>query len=204
MSVTISTASLCGYRNHNSELIMSVLHTHPAGQVNIECIQGDITDQPDMDAVVNAANAQLMPGGGVAGAIHRQAGPELAQACAPLAPIKPGEAVITPAFNLPNRHVIHCLGPVYGIDQPEDKLLAACYRNALSLGEANALASIAFPAISTGAFGYPIKPAAHISLTAIRSFNSYQHLRHIRFVLWNTEDLQIFQQALKQIFSNGD
>jgi len=179
-----------------------IVHPHPSGQIKIECVQGDIIDQPDMDAVVNAANAQLMPGSGVAGAIHREAGRELARACAPMAPVKPGEAVITPAFNLPNKYVIHCLGPVYGIDQPEDRLLAACHRNVLSLAEANALTSIAFPAISTGAFGFPIDAAARISLTAIRDFHSYRHLEHIRFVLWSNGDLEVFTRSLEQVFNS--
>src|SRR5699024_9678184 len=99
----------------------------------IEIVEGDIAAQPDLDAVVNAANAQLMPGGGVAGALHRAAGPKLAEACKPRAPIEPGEAVITAGFELPNQWVIHALGPRYGIDQPSDELLAAAYRNVLSL-----------------------------------------------------------------------
>lgn len=173
------------------------------GQVTIECLRGDITNQPDMDAVVNAANAQLMPGGGVAGAIHRKAGRELISECEPLAPIKPGEAVITSGCNLPNKHIIHCLGPVYGVDQPEDELLAACYRNALSLAEANALQSIAFPALSTGAFGYPIEPAAHVTMGAIRDFNGYRNLQQVRFVLWGESDLSVFLQALRLVFQQS-
>ncbi|MFO7995007.1 MAG: macro domain-containing protein, partial [Marinobacter sp.] len=86
----------------------------------VECVRGDITRQDDIQAVVNAANAQLMPGGGVAGALHSAAGPGLAEECRPMAPIRPGEAVITGAHNLPNRFVIHCLGPVYGVDEPSD------------------------------------------------------------------------------------
>lgn len=173
------------------------------GNLIIECRQGDITDQPDMDAIVNAANAQLMPGGGVAGAIHRRAGQALADECMPLAPIRPGEAVITGAHDLPNRHIIHCLGPVYGVDQPEDELLASCYRNALNLAEANNLQSIAFPALSTGAFGYPLEPAAHVTLGAIRDYNAYRNLRHIRFVLWDENDLNVFSQALALVFNRS-
>ena len=94
--------------------------------VTVECIKGDIADQPGIDAVVNAANAELRIGGGVAGAIHRAAGTSLEAECRPLAPINPGEAVITKAYKLPNRHVIHCLGPRYGIDEPSDQLLARC------------------------------------------------------------------------------
>ncbi|MEX2516739.1 MAG: macro domain-containing protein [Gammaproteobacteria bacterium] len=174
--------------------------------VTIECLQGDITRQSDVDRVVNAANAQLMPGGGVAGAIHNRAGPGLAAECDPLAPIRPGEAVITAAHLLPNKHIIHCLGPIYGIDQPEDDLLAACFRNALNLAEANGLRSIAFPAISTGAFGYPLEPAAHVSLGAIRDYivperKLVQNLELVRFVLWNPADLQVFSEAMQLVFT---
>ncbi|HAS30060.1 MAG TPA: hypothetical protein DCS56_08975, partial [Alcanivorax sp.] len=118
--------------------------------MDIECVQGDITAQPDLDAIVNAANARLATGGGVAGAIHRAAGPELARECAPLAPIEPGQAVLTGGHGLPNPHVIHCLGPVYGRDRPADRLLADCYRNALRLAEDAGLTSLGFPALSTG------------------------------------------------------
>jgi O-acetyl-ADP-ribose deacetylase len=125
--------------------------------VIIECVKGNIADQPDMDAVVNAANAELRVGGGVAGAIHQTAGPGLEQETRPFAPIRPGQAVITGGHDLPNRYVIHCLGPVYGVDEPSDNLLAACYKNALRLAEENNIRSIAFPAISTGAFGFPME-----------------------------------------------
>src|SRR5680860_293920 len=103
--------------------------------IEFEAVLGDIANQPDADAVVNAANAELQTGGGVAGAIHRAAGPELYDECRNLAPIKPGEAVITKAYNLSNDYVIHCLGPVYGRDTPEEKFLANCYKNALRLAE---------------------------------------------------------------------
>ena len=109
--------------------------------VKLEIIKGNIADQPGIDAVVNAANAWLRPGGGVAGAIHRAAGPGLAEECRPLAPIKPGEAVLTGGHRLPNPYVIHVLGPVYGRDKPEDRLLAACYCNALRLAEEHRLVS---------------------------------------------------------------
>lgn len=170
--------------------------------LKIECMQGDITDQPDMDAIVNAANAQLLPGGGVAGAIHSKAGPGLAKECKSLAPIKTGEAVITGAHHLPNKHVIHCLGPVYGVDKPEERLLANCYRNALSLAEANGLKSIAFPAISTGIFGYPLEEAAQVSFSAVRDFKVFHSLRHVRFVLWSEQDWQLFSRTMETIFKN--
>lgn len=166
----------------------------------IEILQGDITQQPACDAIVNAANAQLMPGGGVAGAIHRAAGPELAEACRPLAPIKPGEAVITKAFNLPNKFVIHCLGPIYGIDKPEDKLLRNCYLNALTLADKNNIKSIAFPAISTGIFGYPIEEAAEVAIKAIIDTTSIlNNIKLVRIVLFDNESHSIHKNVLPNL-----
>jgi O-acetyl-ADP-ribose deacetylase (regulator of RNase III) len=170
------------------------------GPFSLEIVQGDITAQPDVEAIVNAANAQLMPGGGVAGAIHRAAGPELAEACRPLAPIRPGQAVITPGFRLPNRYVIHVLGPVYGHDEPSDALLAAAYRNALDLADAHSLRSIAFPAISTGAFGFPLEAAARIALqTILEEGPKLQHLRLVRFVLFDARALQVHERVLEEL-----
>lgn len=166
----------------------------------LECVQGDIAAQDDMDAVVNAANAWLRTGSGVAGAIHQAAGPGLYQACKLLAPLRPGEAVITPAFKLPNRYVIHCLGPVYGVDKPADKLLAACYRNALELADKNGVRSIAFPAISTGAFGYPLEAAARVAFTTIGALlPSLASLACIRFVLFSETDAAVHRQLLAEI-----
>jgi O-acetyl-ADP-ribose deacetylase len=165
--------------------------------VAIECVRGDIASQGDITAVVNAANAQLRMGGGVAGAIHRAAGPALAEECRPLAPIKPGEAVITAGHNLPNRYVIHCLGPVYGVDKPEDELLARCYRNALKLADEHKIDSIAFPAISAGAFGYPVEDAARVAFSAIaETIPKIKHVKRIRFVLHSTEDLETHEASL--------
>lgn len=164
--------------------------------VVIECIQGDIANQPDIDAIVNAANAELRTGGGVAGAIHRGAGPELEAECRKFAPIKPGEAVITGAYHLPNRYVIHCLGPVYGIDEPSDKLLSECYRGALQLADENRVHSIAFPAISTGIFGYPLESAAIIAIkTTIDSLLGLSNVKHIRFVLFSDAYQQVFTRV---------
>jgi len=168
--------------------------------VTIECVQGNIANQPDMEAIVNAANAELRSGGGVAGAIHRAAGPGLEAECRPLAPIRPGQAVITGAHNLPNRHVIHCLGPVYGRDQPSEALLASCYRNALHLAEQNAIASIAFPAISTGIFGYPIDQAARVALkTIIDEAPRLSAVKHIRMVLFDAADQRIHAEVLEEL-----
>jgi len=158
--------------------------------MKIELIRGDIVRQPDLDAVVNAANAQLMPGGGVAGAIHRAAGPALARACASLAPIQPGQAVLTEAFDLPNRYVIHALGPRYGIDEPADELLARAYRACLRLCIERELESVGFPAISSGAFGFPLEPAAQIALRTVREHAPPALL--VRFVLFDDAALETF------------
>lgn len=168
------------------------------GEVILEAVQGDIANQPEMAAVVNAANAQLMPGGGVAGAIHRAAGPGLAEECRPMAPIEPGEAVITGAHNLPNKYVIHCLGPVYGKDKPENLLLADCYRNALQLADEKQIDSVAFPAISTGIFGYPFEAATDIALqTILEVIPHLNHVKHIRFVLFGEEDFEVYVERLR-------
>lgn len=150
-----------------------------------------------MAAIVNASNAQLRTGGGVAGAIHRGAGPGLAAECREFAPIRPGQAIITGAHRLPNRHVIHCLGPVYGVDEPSDELLASCFRNALKLAEENDVESIAFPAISTGVFGFPLQSAAKIALkTVLDVLPDLARVNHIRFVLFSDVDLQVFAETL--------
>lgn len=168
--------------------------------ITIECVTGDIAAQPDMDAVVNAANAQLRTGGGVAGALHRAAGPGLEAECRPLAPIRPGEAVITGAHDLPNQYVIHCLGPVYGIDKPEDRLLASCYRNALRLADEHNISRIAFPALSTGAFGYPLEPAAKIAFrTVLDEAAGLDSLDLIRFVLFDDPAHRVYQNVLEQL-----
>jgi O-acetyl-ADP-ribose deacetylase len=170
------------------------------GEVLLEAVQGDITNQADMAAIVNAANAQLQPGGGVAGAIHRAAGPGLEEECGPLAPIRPGEAVITNAYDLPNHYVIHCLGPVYGMDKPENILLSDTYRNALRLADEKNIASVAFPAISTGAFGFPFEAATDITLqTVLDIIPGLANVRHIRFVLFGDIDFEIYLDRMREI-----
>lgn len=157
--------------------------------VKIEVKQGDITAQDDVDAVVNAANAELRSGGGVAGAIHNAAGPGLEEEARERAPIQPGEAVVTGGHGLPNRYVIHTLGPVYGTDKPEAELLASCYRNSLALAEERGMRSLAFPAISTGIFGYPVEEAAEVAYkTVLDAAEGLEHVRRIRFVLFSNED----------------
>ncbi len=168
------------------------------GSLTIEVVSGDITRQPDIDCVVNAANAQLLPGGGVAGAIHRAAGPGLKEECRPLAPIQPGQAVITGGHGLPNKHVIHCLGPVYGQDEPARQLLADCYRNALQQAEKEGIDSIAFPSISTGAFGYPMEEAARVALETVKlEAAKLDKVKLVRFVLYDQRALSIHEEALK-------
>jgi O-acetyl-ADP-ribose deacetylase (regulator of RNase III) len=172
--------------------------------VTVECVRGDITTQRDVDAVVNAANARLEPGGGVAGAIHRAAGPGLAEEARPLGPISPGEAIITGGHGLPNRFVIHALGPVYGQDRPEADLLARCYRNALDLAEENGASSVAFPAISTGIFGYPVEEAAGVALRAVRDeAGSLRTVRLVRFVLFSKRDLEAHEWALAEVLPDA-
>jgi len=168
--------------------------------IQLEAVQGDIANQPDITAVVNAANARLEKGGGVAGAIHRAAGPGLAEECRPMAPIEPGEAVISGGHNLPNDYVIHVLGPIYGRDKPEDKLLADCYRNALQLADVKEINSVAFPAISTGAFGYPIESATDVALQTIReTIPQLKNVRTIRFVLFGGKDYAVYEEKLQQL-----
>lgn len=173
-----------------------------ANGIAIELTRGDITQQADVDAIVNAANAELRVGGGVAGAIHRAAGPELESETAPLAPLKPGEAVMTSAPNLPNRHIIHCLGPVYGIDEPADTLLANCYRAALDLAEGADLESVAFPAISTGAFGFPMERAAEVaSRTVLAKSGELESVKRIRWVLFSEEHRMLHEGVFESIFN---
>ena len=168
--------------------------------VTVECVQGDITSQDDVAAVVNAANAELRSGGGVAGAIHRAAGPELEREARQLAPIRPGEVVITGGHDLPNRYVVHTLGPVYGQDRPEAEILANCYRNSLALAEENEIDSIAFPAISTGVFGYPVEEAAEVALrVVVEETDGLEHVRLIRFVLYGEKDLEVHEKVLSEI-----
>jgi len=159
----------------------------------IEVVEGDIT-LLDVDAIVNAANPSLLGGGGVDGAIHRRAGPELLEECRRLGGAKTGEAKITRGHRLKARHVIHCVGPVwYGGSRGEADALASCYRNALSLATQHGLKSIAFPAISTGAYGYPIEPAAKI---AIREARRYPHLKII-FCCYSRGDAETYRASLK-------
>jgi O-acetyl-ADP-ribose deacetylase len=173
---------------------------HSFGSVVVDLVVGNIAEQAGFDAVVNAANAQLRIGGGVAGVLHRAAGSGLEQETRPLAPIRPGEAVITSGHRLPNPYVIHCLGPVYGADEPADTLLASCYRSALDLADSTGLRSVAFPAISTGAFGFPMDAAAAIALeTVVARAPALAWVKHIRFVLFDEPALAAHVLALEHV-----
>jgi O-acetyl-ADP-ribose deacetylase (regulator of RNase III) len=162
----------------------------------IELLQGDITAL-EVDAIVNAANRSLLGGGGVDGAIHRAAGPQLLAECKTLGGCETGEAKITGGFKLPARHVIHTVGPVYG-NRPEDpKLLAACYRNSLRLATEKGLATIAFPAISCGVYGYPPAKACRVAVETVREFLAKdQALEKVIFVVFSADLFQIYHDTL--------
>lgn len=160
----------------------------------IDVVNGDITHQDDVAVIVNAANAELKPGGGVAGAIHDKAGPSLWEECKPLAPIIVGQAVVTDAYDLPNEKVIHVLGPRYGQDRPEDDLLSDAYRNVLMIADEHKYKSIAFPAISTGAFGFPFDKAVKIALETVEeTMKIVDFVKTIRFVLYTEDDYNRFK-----------
>jgi O-acetyl-ADP-ribose deacetylase (regulator of RNase III) len=161
----------------------------------IELVRGDITEQ-DVDAIVNAANKSLLGGGGVDGAIHRAAGPELLAECRTLGGCETGEAKVTKGYRLPARYVIHTVGPVwYGGDQGEPELLASCHRRALELAAELGCRSVAFPAISTGVYGYPVELAAPIAIAAVRE-SQRPPVELVCFVLFGDDHYRVFERAL--------
>jgi len=163
--------------------------------ISLEVWQGDITTLK-VDAIVNAANTSLLGGGGVDGAIHRAAGPELLAACRPFHGCRTGEAVITPGFRLPARYVIHTPGPVWhGGAHGEAELLASCYRQALRLASEHQLASVAFPGISTGVYGFPQEEAAAIAVAAVRAWTD-DFPRKVIMVTFHTEATTIYRRLL--------
>ncbi len=162
--------------------------------MRIEIVIADITHQ-HVDAIVNAANAALLGGGGVDGAIHRAAGPELLVECRALGGCPPGQARLTRGYRLPAHYVIHTVGPVWhGGSDGEPAVLAACYRNSLQLAADHALTSIAFPAISTGIYGYPLALAARVALDTVRTHGESTGLALTRFVCFDAEALAIYER----------
>ena len=162
----------------------------------IEVIQADITTLP-VDAIVNAANESLLGGGGVDGAIHRAAGPQLIQACRPLAPCPTGQARLTPGFNLPAKFVIHTVGPVWnGGGSGEDELLADCYRNTLALAVQHDLHTIAFPAISTGVYGFPEQRAAPVAAASTAAVLAAHPALKVTFVCFSRRSLAVYAAAV--------
>ncbi len=158
--------------------------------------QGDITKE-DVDTIVNAANKSLLGGGGVDGAIHRAAGPELLEECRTLKGCKTGEAKITKGYRLPAKHVVHTAGPIYGRSGGQDaELLADCYRNSLLLAKKHNLKTIAFPSISTGVYGYPKEEAAEVVRKTVNDFISKDDcLDEIRFILFSDSDLKLYEKV---------
>jgi O-acetyl-ADP-ribose deacetylase (regulator of RNase III) len=166
----------------------------------IQIAMGDITRQ-NVDAIVNAANSSLLGGGGVDGAIHRVAGPELLEACRKIGGCPPGEARITPGFRLPARYVIHTVGPIWkGGAAGEDDILRRCYRSSLALAAQFGVRSIAFPAISTGAYGFPDLRAARIAVAELRDgADRYEELSDIRVISFSERTFAAYESAIESL-----
>lgn len=169
------------------------------GKAKLQFLVGDITAQ-DTTAVVNAANSQLAPGGGVAGAIHRAAGPGLWEECRKLGGCATGEAKISGGHGLPNRYVVHTVGPVYSGSKNDAFLLRSCYVNSLKVAEKNKVRSISFPALSTGIFGYPVDKAAHVAIRAIAEYlQGETGIELVRMVLYDEGSYREHLRALDAI-----
>ena len=180
---------------------------YKVGEAIVRLVKGDITEI-ETDAIVNAANRSLMGGGGVDGAIHRRGGPKILEECRKIRTtewpqgLPTGRAVITGAGNLKIKHVIHTVGPVWrGGDYGEPELLAQAYQNSLRLAVAEGLKTVAFPSISTGAYGYPVEKACHIALNAVKEFlEKEDNLREVVFVLFSESTLEVYADKAKEVF----
>ena len=174
------------------------------GQSVLELVEGDITQQ-ETDAIVNAANPSLLGGGGVDGAIHRVGGPKILEECRLLGGCPSGEARLTTGGFLKARYVIHTVGPVYqGGGHPEAELLASCYRESLKLASSKGLTSVAFPSISTGAYGYPMAEAARVALkTAMDYLANHPEIRLVRFVLFGHSAYEAYEKVLQELTGGG-
>jgi O-acetyl-ADP-ribose deacetylase (regulator of RNase III) len=172
--------------------------------MNIEVVRGDITTQ-EVDAIVNAANNSLLGGGGVDGAIHRVAGPELLEECRRIGGCPTGEARITRAYRLPSRYVIHTVGPVWsGGSSGEAELLASCYTNTLSLAREHQCRVVAFPAISCGVYGYPLDEAAQVAVRAVTTFFQKNGVDHPETVRWVMFDEAAYAAWVSTLSSGGE
>lgn len=173
-----------------------------SGGATVACVRGDITEQR-VDAIVNAANARLAGGGGVDGAIHRAGGPSIMAECRAIGGCPTGQAVRTGAGDLPADHVIHAVGPIWrGGEHGEAGLLASAYESSLKAAAESGARTIAFPSISTGAYGYPTEDAAAIAMSTVAALAPELGFDEVRFVLFSEADLQIYQQALDRVASS--
>ena len=174
------------------------------GGAKLELVEGDITRQ-DTDAIVNAANSSLLGGGGVDGAIHRAGGPKILEECRQIGGCPTGEARLTTGGNLKARYVIHTVGPVYqGGGRREPELLASCYRESLKLASSKGLTSVAFPSISTGAYGYPLSEAARVALKTVMDYLSqHQEIKLARFVLFGRAAFDAYVKAVWELLRSS-